>query len=242
MNPALSTKKRLRVVRKSGMKLFLIRHAESIWNRKQRIQGRQDPGLSENGKRQAKALAKRLRKEHIQIIYASGLKRCSQTAKVISKETKAPIKFLPELEEIILGDWQGKTVEQVKSEYPKVYEDWLNAPSKAKIPGWEGIPRFIKRVNNAFEYILNSDSATCPTTPRLGRASPSKRRRRRNSICVVTHWGVIAAYFSKVLNTSFDWFFKTVRIDNGGINKITYQNGNVVVQYINDTRYLPKWN
>lgn len=200
------------------MKIFLIRHAESIWNREQRIQGREDPGLSENGKRQAKSLAKRLKKEHIQIIYSSRLKRCAQTARIISKVTKAPVKFLPEIEEIILGKWQGKTVEEVKKEYPKVYKNWLNAPSRARIPGWEGIPKFTKRIDRAFKIILNSDSA--------------------NSICVVTHWGVIAAYFSKVLNTDFDWFFKTVRIDNAGVSKISYKDGNAVIQYINNTRHL----
>lgn len=200
------------------MKLFLVRHAESIWNREQRIQGRQDPGLSENGRRQAKGLAKRLRKENVQIIYSSRLKRCAQTARIISKAAKAPVKYLPEIEEIILGEWQGKTVEQVRREYPKVYNDWLNAPSKAKIPGWEGIPRFTKRVNKAFADILNSNCA--------------------NSVCVVTHWGVIAAYFSKILNTSFDWFFKTMRIDNAGVSKISYKDGNAVIQYINDTRHL----
>lgn len=202
------------------MKLLLIRHAESIWNKEQRIQGRKDPGLSENGIRQATALARRLKKERIQIIYASGLRRCAQTAKIISKETKAPIKYLPEIEEIILGDWQGRTVEQVQREYPKVYRDWLNAPSKAKIPGWEGIPKFVKRVNRAFKFILDGDLA--------------------NSICVVTHWGVIAAYFSKLLNTNFDWFFKTTRIDNCGVSKISYKDGNAVIQYINDTRHLLK--
>lgn len=200
------------------MKIFLVRHAESIWNKEQRIQGRKDPGLSETGIRQARALAKRLKRERIQIIYASRLRRCAQTARIIAKQTKAPVKLLPEIEEIILGDWQGKTVEEVQKRYPKVYRNWLDAPSKAKIPGWEGIPKFIKRVNKAFEIILNSDSAT--------------------SICVVTHWGVIAAYFSEVLNTNFDWFFKTVRIDNGGLSKISYKDGRAVVQYINDTRHL----
>lgn len=202
------------------MKLFLIRHAESVWNKELRIQGKQDPGLSENGVRQAKALAKRLKKEHIQVIYTSGLKRCAQTARIISKETRAPIKFFPELEEILLGSWQGKTVEEVKKAYPKVYSDWLEAPSKAKVPGWEGIPKFMKRVDKAFKIILNNDSAT--------------------SICVVTHWGVMAVYLSKVLNTNFDWLFKTVRIDNGGVSKISYKDGNAVIQYINDTRHLLK--
>lgn len=200
------------------MNLFLVRHAESIWNKEQRIQGRKDPGLDDVGICQAKALAKRLKEEHIEVIYSSGLRRCSQTARIISKETKAPIKFLTGIEEIILGKWQGKTVEEVRKEYPKAYKKWLDAPSKARIPGWEGIPKFMRRVDRTFEFILNSDSAT--------------------SICVVTHWGVIAAYFSKLLNTSFDWLFKRVRVDNCGISKVCYKDGKAIIQHINDTRHL----
>lgn len=202
------------------MELFLIRHAESVWNRERRIQGSEDPGLSEEGIRQAESLAKILKRENIQIIYASGLKRCAQTAKAISKQTKAPIEFLSEIEEIILGDWQGKTAEQVKREYPKIYNDWLDSPSKAKIPGWEGIAKFTRRVHKAFDFIISSNSA--------------------NSICVVTHWGVIAAYLSKILNTDFDRFFKGIRIDNCSLSKITYDGKSAIVQYINDTRHLIK--
>lgn len=200
------------------MNIYLVRHGESVWNKEQRIQGRKDPGLSGEGKRQAKALAKRLKKDKIELIYSSGLKRCAQTAKIIARESGAKVKICPQIEEIILGDWQGKTVEEVRKIYPKVYEAWLRAPSTARIPGWEGIARFTKRVDGAFKSILNSDSAS--------------------SVCVVTHWGVIAAYFSGALNTDFDYLFKTVRVDNCGISKVSYKDGRSVIQYINDTRHL----
>lgn len=200
------------------MEILLVRHGESVWNKEQRIQGREDPGLSERGRRQAKALAKRLKKENIEVIYSSGLKRCAQTARIIAREAGAEVKICPQIEEIILGDWQGKTVEEVKKVYPKVYGAWLRAPSTARIPGWEGIARFTKRVDSAFKSILNSDPAS--------------------SVCVVTHWGVIAAYFSGALNTDFDYLFKTVRVDNCGVSKISYEDERIVIQYINDTRHL----
>lgn len=200
------------------MNIILIRHGESIWNRQQRIQGRRDPGLSKNGKKQALSAAKRLKKEKIKIVYASRLKRCAQTAGIIAKATGANVVFRPDIEEIILGDWQGRTVEEVKDKYPKIYGAWLKAPSTARIPGWEGISRFTKRVDRAFKKILSGNSA--------------------EAVCIVTHWGVIAAHLSKTLNTDFDRIFKTLRIDNCGISKISYKNGKAIIQCINDTRHL----
>jgi len=198
--------------------ILLVRHGESVWNKEQRIQGRKDPGLSEKGERQARALARRLKKEDIEMIYTSGLKRCVQTARMIAKETGADVKIFSGLEEIILGDWQGRTVEEIKKIYAKVYEVWLKAPSRAKIPGWEGIIRFTKRVDNTFKSILNSNPASC--------------------VCIVTHLGVITAYLSRTLDTDFDMLFKTIRVDNCGISKISHKNGRSIIQFVNDTRHL----
>ena len=39
------------------MLMFLVRHAESTWNRMKKIQGQRDPQLSAYGKKEAKLLA-----------------------------------------------------------------------------------------------------------------------------------------------------------------------------------------
>lgn len=200
------------------MNLFLLRHGESVWNKEHRVQGRKDPGLSENGKRQARAAASRLKRESIEVVYSSDLKRCAQTARIIALRTSARIRFKPEIEEMILGAWQGKTIDEVKRLYPKSYAAWLKAPSKAGIPGWEGVPKFTRRVNRAFKSILEESPST--------------------NICVVTHWGVIAAYLAKTLDADFDRIFKGIRVDNCGISKISYENRKAIIQCINNTRHL----
>ena len=200
------------------MNLFLLRHGESVWNKEHRVQGRKDPGLSENGKRQARAAAGRLKRESIEVVYSSDLKRCAQTARIIALRTGARIRFKPEIEEMILGVWQGKTIDEIKRLYPKSYAAWLKVPSKAGIPGWEGVPKFTRRVNRAFKSILEESPST--------------------NICVVTHWGVIAAYLAKTLDADFDRIFKRVRVDNCGISKISYENRKAIIQCINNTRHL----
>ena len=200
------------------MNLFILRHGESAWNRENRVQGRKDPGLSDEGKRQAEAAGKRLKKEKISIVYSSNLKRCAQTARIIARRTGAEIKFEPDIQEIILGVWQGKTIDEVKRLYPRSYAAWLKDPSKARIPGWEGVPKFRKRVNRAFRSILEKNPVA--------------------NVCVVTHWGVIAAHLAKTLDADFDRIFQRVRVDNCGISKISYLNGKAVIQCINVTRHL----
>ena len=200
------------------MNLFIIRHGESVWNRENRVQGSKDPGLSEKGKRQADSAGKRLEKKKINIVYSSPLKRCAQTARMISRRTGAKIKFDPDLQEIILGVWQGKTMDEVKRLYPKSYAVWLKDPSKAGIPGWEGVPKFRKRVNCAFRSILGKNPSA--------------------NVCIVTHWGVIAAHLAKTLDADFDRIFQGIRVDNCGISEISYMNGKAIIQCINDTRHF----
>jgi len=200
------------------MNIFLIRHGESVWNKEQRVQGREDPGLSAAGRRQARAAAKRLKKEGVKTVYSSDLKRAAQTAKIIAGASGARLVLDPDLEEMILGAWQGMTIEEVKKRFPRSYAAWKKAPSKARIPGWEGVPRFNARVRRVFKSII-------------GRGEGA-------DICVVSHWGVIAAYFAIVMKADFDRFFKSVRIDNCSINKISCKKGKAIIQCINDTLHL----
>ena len=74
------------------MKLILVRHGESEHNAK--TNKSKDSPLTKKGKIQAMRLGKRLKKEKIKIdkIYTSNLIRSKQTAEIISKIIKVPVK------------------------------------------------------------------------------------------------------------------------------------------------------
>ena len=71
------------------MKLFLVRHGQSLANKERKHQGREDEwrntSLSNIGKTQAKKVADRLKDENFNLIYSSPLKRAKQTAEIINK-------------------------------------------------------------------------------------------------------------------------------------------------------------
>ena len=70
---------------KIGLKLILIRHGETLWNREKRVQGISDIELSERGIEQVQNLANSLKDEAIDAIVSSPLKRAYQTARIINQ-------------------------------------------------------------------------------------------------------------------------------------------------------------
>lgn len=66
------------------MKIYLIRHGETDWNKAKRIQGREDISLNNNGIHQANECGKALQMLSIDCIVASPLKRAKETAEIIA--------------------------------------------------------------------------------------------------------------------------------------------------------------
>lgn len=67
------------------MKLYLIRHGETDWNKQGRFQGREDIPLNENGIMQAKICGKALQRERFAAVITSPLVRAKKTAEIIAE-------------------------------------------------------------------------------------------------------------------------------------------------------------
>ncbi len=129
------------------MRMIIVRHGESEWNRVHRYQGQCDSALSELGVRQADALAERLRHEQIACIYTSVLQRAARTAEAIARlHPDVPRKQDDALLEIHHGEWQGKYADEVHASYgPGLYE-WRWHPMRSQMPGGESFSNVLKRV------------------------------------------------------------------------------------------------
>lgn len=66
------------------MKIYLLRHGETDWNRIGRVQGREDVPLNETGRLQAEECARVLKNTAARIIVTSPLSRAAQTAEIIA--------------------------------------------------------------------------------------------------------------------------------------------------------------
>ncbi len=96
------------------MRLIITRHGETEENKAGIIQGHLPGHLSATGIKQAEKVALRLKDEKIDFIYSSDLARASDTAKKIAKfHSDIPIKFIKDLREKFLGEWQGKSKKEL---------------------------------------------------------------------------------------------------------------------------------
>lgn len=149
------------------MRLILVRHGESEWNRTGRYQGQEDAPLSDLGLRQADALANRLEHEHIDAIYTSPLQRARRTAEAIARyHPQVPFVEDPALYEIHHGAWQGLLASEVRERYPDLFEEWRTFPTRCQMPGGESFSNILKRTLNLRERLcrLHSDGTVLLST------------------------------------------------------------------------------
>ena len=66
------------------MKIYLTRHGQTDYNKKELMQGRTDIPLNETGLAQAKSMQKNVQDIHFNAVYSSPLSRAVQTAQIIS--------------------------------------------------------------------------------------------------------------------------------------------------------------
>ena len=99
--------------------LYLVRHGETEWNRRHRIQGSTDIPLNETGRLQAERTSRLLARRNWDGIYSSPLSRAYETATIIGSALglSSPVK-IADLVERHYGEAEGLTDREVTLRYP----------------------------------------------------------------------------------------------------------------------------
>ncbi len=121
------------------MELYLVRHGETEMNRVDVFRGRSDPPLNETGLEQARAVGESLARLDFQAFYASPLKRSMQTAQAIADRHVSEVRPFPAFIDIDYGEWSGKSVEEVRSRWPREFSLWSESPAEVVFPGGESL-------------------------------------------------------------------------------------------------------
>ncbi|HLK55086.1 MAG TPA: histidine phosphatase family protein [Chthonomonadaceae bacterium] len=101
----------------STLRLYLVRHGITAWNRALRLQGHSDILLDSEGEEQARRIAARMAAmtRPPQAIYSSDLTRARYTAEAIAAPLGLTVQTTPLLRELMLGDWEGLTREEIEA-------------------------------------------------------------------------------------------------------------------------------
>jgi len=134
VSPWLSLKGRGQMV-----KVMLVRHGETDWNREQVFRGRIDVELNRNGREQARALAEATRMFQIDAVYSSPLSRSLETARIVAEAHHLDVKIAQGFVDFHYGDWQGLKHQEVKEKLPDLYLSWHESPHLVQISGGESL-------------------------------------------------------------------------------------------------------
>ena len=155
-------------------RVLLLRHGQSTWNAESRWQGWADAPLSEEGLRQAEEMATRLAGSDVRFarVVSSDLSRSVDTAAVIAGVLGlGDVAVEPDLRERDVGDWSGRTTEEIDLIWPGAIKAWRSGRLD-RPPGGEHEPAFRARVVRAVERLA------------AGAGEP---------VLAITHGGVIRA-------------------------------------------------
>ena len=96
--------------------ILLVRHGETVDNARQIMQGQTQGELNERGREQARQVAERLAKEHVDAVIASDLRRAIQTAEIIATPHSLPVVSTLLLRERDWGGFTGRYIPELRGE------------------------------------------------------------------------------------------------------------------------------
>ena len=136
-----------------SLRLFVLRHGETVFTRERRFAGWRDVPLTDAGLRQSEAAAAALSGVAISAVFASPLERARTSAEAVAKPHRLAVQIMPAFRELGFGAWEGRTRAEVEAAEPALYDVWRTAPDRFAAPGGESLPTVAKRVAEGIETL-----------------------------------------------------------------------------------------
>ena len=207
-----------------GVRLLLVRHGETEWNRQSRYQGQIDVPLNQNGVLQSNKVADLIKDVSIDKAFSSSLLRAKETTEIILKHHKdVDIELKDGFKEIIHGAWEGKTNIEIEREFPGELQRWHETPEQIKMPDGESLQQVCLRTIEVYNSIIET-----------------ALKNKFSTVLIVAHGVTNQILLCHILGLSAD-FIWNFRQSNCCLNVIDYPQGLdsfPVVQGINITSHL----
>ncbi|GAA1208438.1 bifunctional RNase H/acid phosphatase [Prauserella alba] len=203
-------------------RLLLVRHGQTEMSVDRRYSGLGDVALTETGRWQAQAVAKRLAgmdslRDVDPVVVASPLLRAAATAQAAADAVGTRVETLQELRETDFGAWEGLTFAEASQRDPEVHGRWMRDTSVPP-PDGESFDAVYTRVQQAYDELL--------------------RRYEGRTVVVVSHVTPIKMLLRLALDGGPSLLFR-LHLDPASLSIADfYPDGNASVRLFNDVSHL----
>lgn len=206
------------------MKLILVRHGETHWNKNGLVQGGgSDIELNDTGLEQARKLANFLKNEPIAAVLSSPLQRAVATAEVIASQHQLPVETDQRLKELKVGDLEGMSISNLRTTFSRFLLQWWQDGEATKLPNGESLVDLQQRAWKVVEGLLEKHK----TGPEMNKDATA---------VVVSHYFVTLAIILKALNLPLDCLTK-FKLDLGGVSILEFRDYGARLVTFNVTSY-----
>ncbi len=215
------------------LRLLLVRHGLSSFNKERRIQGRDDlSNLSEEGHEQARALGRSLEDVSLQAIYSSPLQRAAATTASLleTKGGQAPAPVFDDgLLEVDLEPWSGQTIDELMRGSTDAYKIWKQRPMELELQRRDGssykpLPELMEQAQDFISKLLERHPAN-----------------GNDTVLVVAHNAILRCLMLVLLGEP-DHGFRRLRVDNTSLSVFNIRPGEngpqVQIECLNSTTHL----
>jgi len=215
------------------LRLLLVRHGLSSFNKERRIQGRDDlSNLSEEGHEQARALGRSLQDVSIQAVYSSPLQRAAATTASLleTQGGQAPDPVFDDgLLEVDLEPWSGQTIDELMQGSTEAYKIWKQRPMELELQRRDGssykpLPELMEQARGFISTLLERHPAN-----------------GNDTVLVVAHNAILRCLMLVLLGEP-DHGFRRLRVDNTSLSIFNIRPGDngpqVQIECLNSTTHL----
>lgn len=195
------------------MNIFLVRHGETNWNKKRRIQGRSDISLNDYGIYLAKETAKGLSGVTFERCYTSPLKRAVETAKILLSGKETPIIPDKRIIEMSFGEYEGLSVIGEEHKAPDAFKAFIKAPQMYEAPiNGESFEEVKKRTESFLKELVEN------------------KKLEDKNILVTTHGAALASMLNSIKEEPLSRYWGKGVTKNCGVTTLEVHDGKISIQ------------
>lgn len=187
--------------------LILLRHGQTDFNFSGRMQGHLNPDLNETGREQAARSAQELAKREPLLIVVSDLARARQTAQPLASASGVELRVDSRLRETDLGQWEGRTPDEVEETHPGAVARWRADPTYTPPDG---------------ETRVQVGERAAALVHELRGQFPAWGDEPGRPVVFVAHAGVIAGLTAALLDLPLSEWMQVRGLDNGAWHELRW--------------------
>lgn len=204
------------------VKIYLVRHCETVGNVANIFQGYTDCDVSELGAKQLECLKKRFEKVHLDKVFSSPLIRAVKTAEAAIGDRDLEIIKDKDFIEVYCGSIEGETFTDIFENHPDLKDTWYNAPHLFAPEGAEPMWEVYDRVWRGLKRIIDDPDND------------------GKSILIASHGAALRCALCKIMFDSVDKLIDTPWSKNTAVSLLLCDGENLKLEYFNDFSHLPE--